>query len=168
MRNKDFSKECIFNALAEIMKNKDYLDIQINEICEKAGFNRSTFYRNFSSKLDILNYKIEIEALKYKKLVDESNDQTFIYKVTKMFELLRDSFYIFYQIRKAKLDSYLYDVFKRIYPFSEEELKQKYYVEFKSAGVFQVIMKWMDNGMIESNDEMALLLKNIINSCVVE
>ncbi len=44
----------ITDALLLLMRKKDYKDISITEICEKAGVTRMSFYRNFESKEDIL------------------------------------------------------------------------------------------------------------------
>lgn len=168
MRNKNFSKECFYNALVEIMKEKEFEDIQTNEICERAGFNRSTFYRNYKSKIDVLMEKFKEEAKKYQKLVSDNKDNTFIYKMTKLFELLRCSYDIFIQIRKAKLDQEMYQAFSDIYPIDVGFNSSPYGMIFKTGGVYMVIIKWMENGMKESDLEMAETLKNIINTSKVE
>ena len=165
MRNKDFSKECFYNALVDLMKEKDFDDIQINEICQKSGFNRSTFYRNYNSKMDVLMSKFKEEAKKYQQLVNENKEKTFMYKAIKLFELLRLSHHIFIQMRKAKLDQEMYQEFSSIYQVNENYITSKYAMTFKTGGVYRVIIEWMENGMIESNQEMAETLMNIINNC---
>lgn len=167
MRTKNFSKECFYNALVELMKEKDFDSIQINEICEKAGFNRSTFYRNYDSKMDILMAKFKEEAKIYQEFVDSSLDKSFIYKVTKLFELLRSSYDIVMQFRKAKLDYEMYQVFSSIYP-TDKSLNIPYEMTYKIGGVYMVIMKWMDDGMKESESEMAKRLRDIINNSMEE
>lgn len=162
MRNKNFSKECFYNALVELMKDKEFDSIQINEICEKAGFNRSTFYRNYSSKMDILMDKFKEEAKIYQEFVNSSLDKSFTYKMTKLFELLRSSYDIVMQFRKAKLDYEMYQVFSSIYP-ANEGVNSEYAMTYKIGGVYMVIMKWMEDGMVEKEEEMAKRLKDIIN-----
>ena len=44
----------ITNSLFELMKEKTYNDISITEITDKAEVNRVSFYRNFTSKEDII------------------------------------------------------------------------------------------------------------------
>ena len=165
MRNKDFSKECFYNALVDLMKEKDFDDIQINEICQKAGFNRSTFYRNYNSKMDVLMSKFKEEAKKYQQLVNDNKEKTFMYKAIKLFELLRLSYHIFIQMRKAKLDQEMYQEFSSIYPLDENLMSSKYAMTFKTGGVYMVIIEWMENGMIESDQEMAETLRDVINNC---
>ncbi|MGN1443414.1 MAG: TetR/AcrR family transcriptional regulator [Acutalibacteraceae bacterium] len=48
------SRDKIIYAAAELMKEKSYRKISVSEICEKAGINRSTFYRNFEDVYDMV------------------------------------------------------------------------------------------------------------------
>ena len=53
---KDSVKEAIVIALIQLMKEKEFIGITINEIVVRAGVARSSFYRNFRSKEDVLLY----------------------------------------------------------------------------------------------------------------
>ena len=56
-RTKDqnlLARERIVAALTELMSQKDYASITITEITQKADVSRMTYYRNYSSKEDIL------------------------------------------------------------------------------------------------------------------
>ena len=59
MRNKNESnklaKECIVTALIELMKVQDYNSITITDLAKKAGVSRMAYYRNYTSKEDIIN-----------------------------------------------------------------------------------------------------------------
>ena len=57
------SRDKIIFALAELMKEKSYRKISVTEICEKAGVNRSTFYRNFKDVYDLVE-KLPQELLR--------------------------------------------------------------------------------------------------------
>ena len=54
MSKKQLTKEYIIQSLFILMKTKDYSDITIQDITNKAGVNRSTYYRNFSCKENII------------------------------------------------------------------------------------------------------------------
>lgn len=49
-----FFTECIAKALIELLKEKPLSAISVSEITQKAGVSRMTYYRNFTSKEDIL------------------------------------------------------------------------------------------------------------------
>ncbi len=48
------SQTLLFLALYNLLQKKEYEDINIKELCEKANVSRMSFYRSFSSKDDIL------------------------------------------------------------------------------------------------------------------
>lgn len=54
------SKEKIANTLIELMKYEEYEKITIKDISDSSKINRSTYYRNFKSKEDIIKYKLEL------------------------------------------------------------------------------------------------------------
>ena len=45
-----FTKRCIMDALLQLMHTKDYDDITITDITERAGVSRMSYYRNYHSK----------------------------------------------------------------------------------------------------------------------
>ena len=49
-------KEYITESLMLLLKKKSFAMITIQEITAKAGVNRSTYYRNFTSKTEIIKY----------------------------------------------------------------------------------------------------------------
>ena len=54
METKEFTKNCIMDALIQLMHTKDYNDITITDITKRAGVSRMSYYRNYKSKDDIL------------------------------------------------------------------------------------------------------------------
>jgi AcrR family transcriptional regulator len=68
MRRKNITtemmKDYITQALFLLLRKKDFAEISIGEIAAKAGLNRSTYYRNFNSKEDIVRFY-------YRKILDK-------------------------------------------------------------------------------------------------
>lgn len=48
------SSGMIYDALVELMKEKEYSKIKINELCERAKLGRVTFYRHYDAIDDVL------------------------------------------------------------------------------------------------------------------
>ncbi|MFS0647144.1 TetR/AcrR family transcriptional regulator [Siminovitchia sp. 179-K 8D1 HS] len=48
------SKKWFIDALLKLMKKQPYKEITVKQLSKEAGLDRSTFYRNFDSKEDIL------------------------------------------------------------------------------------------------------------------
>lgn len=60
-------KECIISALLQLIKEKPLSSISISELCSKAGVSRMTFYRNYTSKEEIISKHLEEIFNKYKE-----------------------------------------------------------------------------------------------------
>lgn len=52
------SQRAFSKALVELMKQKDYADITVSELCQQSGISRQTFYALFQTKENILRYEI--------------------------------------------------------------------------------------------------------------
>ena len=53
-RQQERTQAALITAFLQLVKEKRYSAITIQEICERANVGRSTFYRHFASKADIL------------------------------------------------------------------------------------------------------------------
>jgi len=63
------TKSALKSALAELMEDKDYKDISITDLCDKANVNRGTFYLHYKSISNFIN-EIEEELIaKLSKLI---------------------------------------------------------------------------------------------------
>src|SRR5699024_5789084 len=76
---KNDTKEWIFQALLILLREKNLEVITITEICEKAGVNRSSFYRNFASKEDVIAKQLDYDFKKIVKLLNDNHSATYIY-----------------------------------------------------------------------------------------
>lgn len=58
-------KECIVQSLMMLLQEKAMDEISVKEIVEKAGVNRSTYYRHFKSKHDVIRHFYEMRLDEY-------------------------------------------------------------------------------------------------------
>ncbi len=70
------TKKVLFEALLNLMKEKNFDKIKISDICEEALINRSTFYAHYEDKYELLIALIE--ELK-NKILDELKDNKYDY-----------------------------------------------------------------------------------------
>lgn len=59
------TKQALNNAFAELIKEKPFEDISINELCNKAGVRRATFYKHFKDKYDFVTEYIGFLRITY-------------------------------------------------------------------------------------------------------
>ena len=49
----------LMTALMELMKERDFDNLSVSDICDKAGVHRATFYKHFNDKLEFIRYCFE-------------------------------------------------------------------------------------------------------------
>ncbi len=52
------TKQIIWKAFFDLLSERNFSDVSVQNICTKAQVNRSTFYKYFDSKYDLLDYGI--------------------------------------------------------------------------------------------------------------
>lgn len=160
-----FLKDCIADALLELMKKKPIEKITIDEISKTAGIGRATYFRHFSSKQAVLTYKIvrswETQAaqrnMKERKKFDIANAQDF-------FEINYSQQDVLSLIYAAGLQSTIFDAFKEIMipPYQNDD-SHKYTGCFYAYGLYGLLDEWIVNGFDRSPQEMKEILLSIFN-----
>jgi len=154
----------ITNSLFELMKVKPYNDISITEITDKANVNRVSFYRNFTSKEDIIDKWIKSTTQNFlsKSDISYQKDSTLDY-FTKLFTHLENYKIEAMLIYKANL----FNLLKNEFDNSLINLHKKEYSNYKSyflaGGIFNVYYFWLINGCIETPHQVAEKLVDLMS-----
>lgn len=158
----EMMKEYISDSLLILMADKSYNEISIGEITAKAGVNRSTYYRNFNSKNEIV--KFYYSRIIYEYLETVNNDMLFLDYLNKMFahfykykkELLR--IYkngVSYLILDALNETFI--AFGEVDTF-EEQFKRYYH----TGGIYNTFLLWFSDGMKKSPEHMSEITIRIL------
>ena len=155
--------EYITDALLLLMKKKDYKDISITEICEKAGVTRMSFYRSFESKEDVLKKWITtitdsflaVSGISYK---NDSNREYF----EKLFTHMEQHKAMCLALYKAGLIYIIKEQFDRVFLELHKDEYDDYKSFFLAGGVYNVFLLWLINGCKESPFELADRLDTIL------
>lgn len=156
-RQLNIVKESIYEAMSILLRKKPLSEISISEITEKAGVSRISYYRNFSSKLDILDqYLLEgINEYKKKHGLDK--------KKLSLKENLFHTFYVFKEQACYLSAEKNPEIIRLIYQFSfeyiEEAIKKHlksqhqsctaYDISFYIGGITRVLSTWIHNNYVE-------------------
>ena len=62
---------CIVQSLLLLLQDKSIEEISVKEIVEKAGVNRSTYYRHFDTKQDVVRHFYQLRLDEYLSCVSE-------------------------------------------------------------------------------------------------
>lgn len=180
--SKYFNTASFFDeALLEILENKDYEYITIKEICEKAGYNRSTFYLHYESIDDLLdesiNYIMQKFYSKFKSkndiLTSDKNDLIFLKDeyLNPYLDFVKENKNIFKLSFKhpkvLKVDSIYLDLKINILnPILEknnvDENKRNYMIDFYVNGIMAIVKEWINNDCKEDKS----FIIDIIKKCV--
>ena len=164
MKNRNESnrlvKECIATALIELMKIKDYGAITITDITTKAGVSRMAYYRNYTSKEDILNQYIEEIGVSIHQKILKSNVYVDIETYyCALFEQLGDYRDIGLNAYRAHLgELILKNISKNMaltFPPKEEGGEAGYQQLYLAGAFYNVFIEWIKRGRQETPAEMA-------------
>lgn len=149
----------LLETLLKLLDNKDYSDISVTELTEKADIARQTFYRNYDSMDDILLSRLN-------EIVDEYLERVFInletkkdpdwdFEVKQLISLWQRNDVVFKALHKAGLDYQVMEKLTHLFTrfhmkaqdLDELDDKHQYLVYYLSGGVFLVLNKWFENDM---------------------
>lgn len=165
------SKSYIAQSLISFLKDKDIDNISITDIVKKAGVSRMTYYRYFSSKIDVLESYLDIVFKDYtNSLPPAVTEEYFIsldYILHGIKYFLKYKDYIL-TLDKAKLTplilnkmtSFLNDKFCK----NTESNIDTIYIAYYAGGIFNIYINWLKKEIIATEEELAEKIHNITNS----
>ena len=156
--NESLIQQYIAEALLLLMKKKPYEKISIGEITDRAGVNRSSYYRHFEVKEDIIRFFLKSIMAEYMAEYQNLKTKTFRNYLLSMFT----SFYKYNDelllLHKNGMSYLLLDVLNDCFRFSEipdgigatEQFKVSYHI----GGIYNNMFLWMEHGMLETAEQM--------------
>ncbi|MBQ2794548.1 MAG: TetR/AcrR family transcriptional regulator [Oscillospiraceae bacterium] len=154
-------REAITIALLKLMRKKDFSNIKVTEIVKLAGVGRTSFYRNFESREDVL--KKHINKLYYDYFsthnvpgIESTEDEKREYMLSR-FRFVKRNADFFVLLNKNGL---IYEIFEGIDNVTLEkiatcDIKNRYFKKFMSSACVGVIIEWIERKFKESEEELA-------------
>lgn len=163
------SKIMLKNALVELLETKPINKITVYELCRSAEINRSTFYKYYGEPQDVLN-EIVNELLE-KTAIIVKNENTEFSRLKTILTFLSDNretiIRIIANVSEQKLIDHVYGVptlHENLYGLlrnSEASIEKEYVKVFYHYGSFAIIRAWLNNGCVESPQEMTQIISSI-------
>lgn len=163
-------------AMLELMKHTEFEKITVKKICEKANVNRSTFYAHFIDIYDMLEKMeshLHVELLNSLPKGSMPEQMMFLEELTIPFLQFIKRHQYFYQIAlktrtefplKQGFDGMWNNVIKpkcqQAGIFLESEMM--YYFVYFQSGFTNILKRWLEQGCMESEEEISRLLHNCI------
>lgn len=163
IKDNTFTKVCLADALIELLKATNIEDITINQICDKAGINRSTWFRNFDTKEDAIAFKLYNEWLIFGERNKVLNRPRYHVNDGPMFFIYTfENKELYKLIYQAGMTEAIFKTFyKIIMPQYEKGKNDEYVGKFYSYGWFGILDEWIKRDFKESPEEVSNLFLRV-------
>lgn len=157
------SMDRICESLITLLGANSFRELTINEICDNANVVRKTFYRNFESKIDIIDYILCKEMSEMTDLVNSNSKNhetllcmlTFWSKRKKLLTILEKN--NLFDVFTARLTMFL-ELFRvhitTIESFHNPQLLEAYYFSSSAAIMSTTLSKWAARNFSETVDDL--------------
>lgn len=162
--SKNFTKECIYEALWELLKTKPFAEITITQIAEKAGVSRNAIYRKFSSKEMIIKSRLYEKSKEFVELFNNLNISDHREYIRIVFEFLCNQKHITKILIDSGLSLFLLEAFTHAKRFYTTETRNDYYEYYRIGGTYFVYITWLMNGCVETPEELTDIVCYICNN----
>ena len=171
------SQRAIESALIELMKEKDFAEITINSIAEKADVSRGTIYLNYDDKYSILEKCIDKELEKlFVSCVPKENENSQIHAQTlllRTLEYIEANSNTFITLLgnigvQAFRDRLLRMVQDRMFSQLKltgiyKDMNSEIFIQFWSIAIIGLIEWWITSSMSYSSEEITEHLFNLLS-----
>lgn len=168
-KNNALIKEYIFTALTVLMEQKDFHDITITEITQKAGVSRMSYYRNYASKEDILIQYFDGMAQQLTRKIKEQPEITPFQLCCKFFEFFQNHSILVDNMIKANLTKLMLEHFIGYIDYlhhsilnGKDDRLTEYQIPYHTGGLFTLLIRWLTSGQKESPEEMASIALSML------
>lgn len=146
-------------AVLDLMQDQDLADLTISQICEQAGVGRASFYRNFSSKEDVLRQEANRLTAAWKaeyERQDHSEPNELLISLLDFYKLHTPFFLSLY---KAGLTQIVLDTILAQSEITPELPNPVAYLKSSVAYmIYGWVAEWIKRGMQESGTELAQMI----------
>lgn len=163
----DFLKECIADAVLALVQEKPVGKITIDEIVQKAGVGRATYFRAFKTREEAVTFKLiklweqycELNSIEVRDSFDLNNAQHFFRYNYGIRHLLKT-------VYRAGMQEALHESFYSILLTMEHRANaQRLYREkFYAHGLYGLLDEWVKRDFCETPEEMAQIMVEIVSA----
>ncbi len=160
-----FLKECLADALIQLLETRPIAKITVPEIAKLAGVGRTTYFRNFDSKEEMLSFKL---ILMWERWAEEHKTKKRSYSPDDALSFFRFNYGIrslLTLMYSRGLQSSLYRAFNTyLTPPDIADPLECYRSSFYSYGLFGLLDEWIVRGFCETPEEMAKIVGQLFDN----
>lgn len=171
------TKKAIAYTFKDLLKEKPFNKITVNDIANKCDINRQTFYYHFQDIRDLVEWicidefdNIIDKKDEYKKWEDKF---LLIFKIMKEEKIFVKN--IYHSVSVEVLRNNLY---RLVYPIIYSEIVEKskgknlreedkkFITDFYKYSFVSIVLNWIDNDMCENPDMIVLKVSNLVTGTI--
>lgn len=149
-------KQSIIDSFLLLLKDSDYEQITISEITGTAGVNRSTYYRHFTSKDNIICAYYEnllVEHMQTTPLPDLAEMEGYLCKLFLIMAEHKDELLLIYRSGRSHLLLHVFNQYFIDKSNRTDDLRTYYH----AGGIFNCNLFWFEHDMDTEPRELAAL-----------
>ncbi len=167
------SSSMIYQALKELMDEKDYSKIKINELCDRAKLGRVTFYRHYDTIDDVLRKKFDDLLTDFKSYFAEYRRENpfnlgLFLPLLKFFYVHPTVIHLIFKSKQLHImkDS-MYEFFK---DFDKDNncVNTDYLIVIRVSVFLGILEKWSADGMNILPDDLVKSIKQDMMTIAME
>lgn len=159
------SENYILESLFIVMKKKPFSKINISDITMKAGVHRTTFYRNFKNKEDIIKKFYNYLLCEYQEVLAVKNPESPKEHLMVFFECLYKYKSELMLIYTNNLDHYFLEIAKQMYVNkycnNGVDIEEEFSMSYHYGGVWSILRWWCEHDMSQEPQEMVRIFFNM-------
>ena len=150
----DIVMESLMGALLQLMQKKRLSEINISELCAKAGVSRVSFYRNFNSFDDILvQYLKKTTDDWWEDFIAREPDLRYEIFWQELFDLYKEHAQLIRLLQKNNVTYLLKDhIFACCGPKPEHDARTAYICAMVAGAIYGTVDEWIRRGMGDAPD----------------
>lgn len=175
-RRVKYTKSVLRQALIELLQDSHISKISITNLCKSADVNRATFYSHYSDQFDLL---AEIERDVYAELQSyvamiagkqsDGENTNYFRHITAYAAQNADIFRILLgQNGTMQFHKDILQIAQKTanpsgdWQGEQYDRRSEYFYLYAVTGCISVLKKWLDDGVVESSDEMADIIYSLL------
>ena len=153
-------KDRLLAALIDFAGRKDWSKVTVTELVEQAGVARASFYRNFSSVEDLVDYGIRQVTQRYHEGMPTTDGNPRSREhIEYQFRFYQEHASLVLGFHRAKASTSLLDLVTDCEIASHGDMSasspERYQLYFYAGAFYNVLICWLESGMKESPAAMA-------------
>lgn len=169
------TRKALNQAMAELVKEKGYESVTVEDITTRANLGRTTFYLHYKDKEDLLLENLESQLSKLVSDITQhplifwlrENENSLINTIFKSVKENSDIFTIVAQEQSNRVYDHFRNIIRRIAqqmidenPWAQRKVQKlnipiDFVIEYFSGAIWASIVWWARNGFYETSEEMS-------------